>query len=723
MRVVYVDVTDAILFVLFTASPDERENSDSGFTEIESSRTSQDDCNSDDLFSSPGPRPYEPGIGASTSTTTSTFIRVEYSEETIRDCSFPQPTGQCGSALPEEGMEEDDEYDSDSNSSSVSRLSGLTHLSGCGEDDETPLNPWLRKQIISGVSPRDLLAQLVSSSDIIPHSVSDITLWKIIANTFATPRRQKLKEYHSLDHAVELLQSAKNVVVLTGAGVSVSCGIPDFRSRDGIYSRLSKEYPNLPDPQAMFDIRYFFQDPRPFFKFAREIYPGQFKPSPCHTFIKILESKGKLLRNYTQNIDTLEQVAGIRNVIECHGSFATASCTKCKRKVAADEIRDDVFNQKIPVCQVCNPDFSSPDSTFLNANVEETRSLVERGIMKPDIVFFGEGLPDLFHDTIESDRNKCDLLIVIGSSLKVRPVAMIPNWVSPNVPQILINREPLYHMDTFDINLLGNSDVIAQHLCSLLGEAWDCSDDHHQVKLTECSELLPPVEEPAAVRQKSPEMSSEASSEAPLIANPTVVDPAPAVEEPSSAPLPGPSSAAVDIAVVSSLDAEKPAEVSEPTAAVTLVDTVIPVATKDSAALEDSTPVLSSSLAEEVMDAADEEKADDSDDSDDSDYDEVKEKQRKRSLADRLPENSYYKLAQRVYIFHGAEVYMNSDDEDDEYDDDDESDAENAAASPEKKVPDVSCIDANPQEGRPVAEAAVVTSSSTVAEPDCSVYP
>jgi len=71
----------------------------------------------------------------------------------------------------------------------------------------------------------------------------------------------------------------------------------------------------------MFDINYFSRDPRPFYKFAREIYPGQFEPSPCHRFIKMLDQQRKLLRNYSQNIDTLEQVAGIENVIECHGKY------------------------------------------------------------------------------------------------------------------------------------------------------------------------------------------------------------------------------------------------------------------------------------------------------------------------------------------------------------------------------------------------------------------
>ena len=128
---------------------------------------------------------------------------------------------------------------------------------------------------------------------------------------------------NTLEDCVELIKSCSNIIILTGAGVSVSCGIPDFRSKDGVYARLAQDFPDLPDPQAMFDIHYFRKDPRPFFKFAREIYPGQFQPSPCHKFIQAVEGEGKLLRNYTQNIDTLEQVAGIEKVIQCHGSFAT----------------------------------------------------------------------------------------------------------------------------------------------------------------------------------------------------------------------------------------------------------------------------------------------------------------------------------------------------------------------------------------------------------------
>lgn len=197
-----------------------------------------------------------------------------------------------------------------------------------------------------------------------------------------------------------LLRTCNKIIVLTGAGVSVSCGIPDFRSIDGIYRRLAKDFPDLPDPQAMFDIQYFSRDPRPFFKFAKEIYPGQFKPSPCHRFIKLLEEKGKLLRNYTQNIDTLEKVAGIKNIIECHGSFSTAKCTKCKFKVSAEDIREDIFAQKIPACPKCQPNGlvleHDEDGKVLY------QKIVQKGIMKPDIVFFGEGEFSTFDWNINS---------------------------------------------------------------------------------------------------------------------------------------------------------------------------------------------------------------------------------------------------------------------------------------------------------------------------------
>ncbi|XP_017653535.1 NAD-dependent protein deacetylase sirtuin-1 isoform X2 [Nannospalax galili] len=347
-----------------------------------------------------------------------------------------------------------------------------------GEDDEEAAaaigyrGPYtfVQQHLMIGTDPRTILKDLLPET-IPPPELDDMTLWQIVVNILSEPpKRKKRKDINTMEDAVKLLQECKKIIVLTGAGVSVSCGIPDFRSRDGIYARLAVDFPDLPDPQAMFDIEYFRKDPRPFFKFAKEIYPGQFQPSLCHKFIALSDKEGKLLRNYTQNIDTLEQVAGIQRIIQCHGSFATASCLICKYKVDCEAVRGDIFNQVVPRCPRCP--------------VDEPLA-----IMKPEIVFFGENLPEQFHRAMKYDKDEVDLLIVIGSSLKVRPVALIPSSIPHEVPQILINREPLPHLH-FDVELLGDCDVIINELCHRLGGEYAklCCNP---VKLSEITEKPP----------------------------------------------------------------------------------------------------------------------------------------------------------------------------------------------------------------------------------------
>nr|XP_019587326.1 PREDICTED: NAD-dependent protein deacetylase sirtuin-1 isoform X2 [Rhinolophus sinicus] len=329
---------------------------------------------------------------------------------------------------------------------------------------------FVQQHLMIGTDPRTILKDLLPET-IPPPELDDMTLWQIVINILSEPpKRKKRKDINTIEDAVKLLQECKKIIVLTGAGVSVSCGIPDFRSRDGIYARLAVDFPDLPDPQAMFDIEYFRKDPRPFFKFAKEIYPGQFQPSLCHKFIALSDKEGKLLRNYTQNIDTLEQVAGIQRIIQCHGSFATASCLICKYKVDCEAVRGDIFNQVVPRCPRCPAD-------------------EPLAIMKPEIVFFGENLPEQFHRAMKYDKDEVDLLIVIGSSLKVRPVALIPSSIPHEVPQILINREPLPHLH-FDVELLGDCDVIINELCHRLGGEYAklCCNP---VKLSEITEKPP----------------------------------------------------------------------------------------------------------------------------------------------------------------------------------------------------------------------------------------
>ncbi|VDP00369.1 unnamed protein product [Soboliphyme baturini] len=301
---------------------------------------------------------------------------------------------------------------------------------------------WIREQVGDSADPRVLLRQMAPDMQL-TDAIDDDAIWELVFKFINNeiPRRPKLTTVNTLDDAVALIKQSKKIIVLTGAGISVSCGIPDFRSRGGVYARLRQRFPELPDPQAVFDINFFRNNPSPFFEFAKEIYPGQFKPSLCHRFIKTLEDENKLLRDYTQNIDTLEQTAGIKKVIYCH----------------------DIFNQVIPELNV-------PCS-----------------IMKPDIVFFGESLPREFHECIARDKEAVDLLVVMGSSMKVRPVAFIPDSVPGHVPQIFINREPLDHMK-FDVELYGNCDDVVNELCARLGGSF-AKLCFRQKRLTECREV------------------------------------------------------------------------------------------------------------------------------------------------------------------------------------------------------------------------------------------
>uniref|UniRef100_A0A3P9K8P6 protein acetyllysine N-acetyltransferase n=1 Tax=Oryzias latipes TaxID=8090 RepID=A0A3P9K8P6_ORYLA len=349
---------------------------------------------------------------------------------------------------------------------------GSSHASSSDWTPQPQIGSYsLIHQHIRETDPRAILRDLLPET-ILPPDLDDMTLWQIIINISEPPKRKKRKDVNTVEDVVRLLHESKRIMVLTGAGVSVSCGIPDFRSRDGIYARLAVDFPDLPDPQSMFDIEYFRRDPRPFFKFAKEIFPGQFQPSPCHRFIAMLDKQEKLLRNYTQNIDTLEQVAGVQKIIQCHGSFATASCLVCKHKVDCEAIREDIFNQVVPRCPRCSD--------------------IPLAIMKPDIVFFGENLPEMFHRAMKQDKDEVDLLIVIGSSLKVRPVALIPNSIPHEVPQVLINREPLPHLN-FDVELLGDCDGIVNELCHRLGGDFEplCFNSLRLAEITEKPPRLP----------------------------------------------------------------------------------------------------------------------------------------------------------------------------------------------------------------------------------------
>ncbi|XP_072290956.1 NAD-dependent protein deacetylase sirtuin-3 [Eucyclogobius newberryi] len=213
------------------------------------------------------------------------------------------------------------------------------------------------------------------------------------------------------------LGRCKNVVVVAGAGISTASGIPDFRTPGtGLYANLAQY--NMPQPESIFNIDYFTDDPLPFFSLAKSLYPGNHRPNYVHYFIRMLHQKGLLLRMYTQNIDGLEKSCGIPEdkLVEAHGSFATASCHLCYTPYPAQEAKDAIMNDQIPTCSFC------------------------AATVKPDVVFFGEDLPQKYFLNTE-DFPKADLLLIMGTSLQIEPFASLVNTVRPAVPRLLLNRD------------------------------------------------------------------------------------------------------------------------------------------------------------------------------------------------------------------------------------------------------------------------------------------
>mmetsp|Transcript_17608 Transcript_17608/g.24769 ORF Transcript_17608/g.24769 Transcript_17608/m.24769 type:complete len:357 (-) Transcript_17608:706-1776(-) len=250
--------------------------------------------------------------------------------------------------------------------------------------------------------------------------------------------------------------SAKNIVVLSGAGVSCSAGIPDFRTPGtGLYDNLQKY--NLPYPEAVFDLNFYRRNPKPFCSLAKEIWPGlKHSPTLTHSFVALLSKKGRLLRNYSQNIDGLEYLASIpaEEIIECHGHFRTASCIRCNTEHDSEECKQIILEEeRAPKCKRCGNN------------------------VKPDIVFFGEDLPSRFHKLLRKDLAKTDLLLIMGTSLMVAPVSLIPERVSKSCRRVLVNRELVGNISPSegedskgrDVWLGGDCDDSILQLSKLLG--------------------------------------------------------------------------------------------------------------------------------------------------------------------------------------------------------------------------------------------------------------
>jgi len=241
----------------------------------------------------------------------------------------------------------------------------------------------------------------------------------------------------------------RSVVVLAGAGISTNAGVPDFRTPGtGLYDNLQKF--NLPYPKAIFDLDFFRCDPEPFSILAKELWPSNFHPTMTHIFVLLLDQKNMLLRHYTQNVDGLDRAAGISEdrIVEAHGSFGAGHCIDCQAVYSADFIRDILFQDQVVFCTEC------------------------KGLVKPDIVFFGESLPKRFHSSWPSDLEAASVVICMGTSLQVMPFAsLVKKSNCKSAQRILINREVprAFGRTDQDLVLLGECDKRVLELAEYLG--------------------------------------------------------------------------------------------------------------------------------------------------------------------------------------------------------------------------------------------------------------
>lgn len=230
-----------------------------------------------------------------------------------------------------------------------------------------------------------------------------------------------------IELARELVKKSTKMSALTGAGISVDSGIPDFRSEGGLWERY--------DPHEYATYESFLRDPSRFWTMGQELAEVllKAKPNEAHLQLAKLEKEGRLLAIITQNIDNLHQAAGNTHVVELHGNYLRAYCMDCNTEYIGEEIHRRVVRGEIPPrCDKCE------------------------GVLKSEAVLFGEPMPE--GPMAEAVRlcNETDLMLVIGTSLTIYPAAYLPQLAKNSGARvILVNLEGMNRNGVADIVLRG----------------------------------------------------------------------------------------------------------------------------------------------------------------------------------------------------------------------------------------------------------------------------
>ncbi len=229
-----------------------------------------------------------------------------------------------------------------------------------------------------------------------------------------------------------LLKNASHAVAFTGAGVSTLSGIRDFRGKNGLYKQ--------PETEKMFDTELFRRDPSIYYRLAKDFIYGLDEKQPCavHRVLADWERRGILSAVITQNIDLLHQKAGSRRVIEVHGSPRFHFCLRCGERVPFQAAAETARRGEVPLCPKCG------------------------GVLKPEITFFGDSLPEEALREAWEEASAADVMLVLGSSLTVFPAAALPDLTLKNGGKlIVVNDQPT------------RADAAASLRFSDLGEVFD----------------------------------------------------------------------------------------------------------------------------------------------------------------------------------------------------------------------------------------------------------
>jgi NAD-dependent deacetylase len=244
-----------------------------------------------------------------------------------------------------------------------------------------------------------------------------------------------------VERLAEMLAAASSAVVLTGAGVSVPSGIPDFRTPEtGLWAKV--------DPMEVAHIDLFERDPERFWSYYRPRFQslGDKEPNRAHEALAELERRGLIEGVITQNIDRLHRAAGSENVIEVHGSIETSSCRDCGTAFDLDRMNDLFDARGVAICAECG------------------------GAVKPDVVLFGELLPEEAMGQATELAARAELMLCVGSSLAVYPVAGLPQLTLARGGRLAIvtKGETPYDRDT-ELKLEGEVDAELDALLAALG--------------------------------------------------------------------------------------------------------------------------------------------------------------------------------------------------------------------------------------------------------------